>query len=178
MKTLILMMGLPRAGKSTAARNLSAQRQVPIVTQEHNPHALTADEAYVLGRYLADGHTRKDKRKEVGRKGQRYWALILSIGAKKLNIFKTKDLKLKYTIREHSTSTYRASFHSKRLVSLAESLCGVSALNKFIHPDILALPVPLLKAFIDGYVSGDGSQRKEVFRATSISRSLGLPIYQ
>ncbi len=146
---------------------------LPILQEESNSYELTPDECYVLGRYLADGHTRKDYRTTEGRFNDRYWTLILSIGEDKLEDFRASH-GLKFNTRPHTASTVRCTFNSKRLVQLAECLCGSGAANKVIGANILSLPKHLLKRFLAGYLSGDGSCKEGVHRATTIS----LPLAQ
>lgn len=50
---------------------------------------------------------------------------------------------------------------------------GKGAANKYLTDDILNLPVDLLKSFIEGFVSADGTQDSSgLYRITSVSRSM------
>lgn len=51
---------------------------------------------------------------------------------------------------------------------------GRGAANKHLTSTILNLPVNLLKAFLDGYISADGNlvKKQNLYRATSVSREL------
>lgn len=144
---------------------------VPIIKDSENELELTIEECFVLGRYIADGHTRKDHRRSEGRLGDRHWQLILSIGKGKT--FKTT---LPHSLYPHTKSTSRMVFSSKRLVQIAEEYCGCGAANKMIHPLLLKLPKEHLASLIDGILSGDGSFRKGTYRVTTISRGLAMDI--
>ena len=144
---------------------------IPIIQQQENLHNLTEDEAFILGRYIADGHTRKDFRVSEGRSEHRYWQLILSIGSHKLQEFKNR-IPAGYSCYEHSNSTHRVVFSSKRLVMLAESMCGIGAENKEISAEMLKLPTCVLRNLVEGILSGDGSERDGVFRLTTVSKNL------
>ena len=37
---------------------------LPIIEYEDNPRNLTEEDCWLIGRYIADGHLRKDKRKK------------------------------------------------------------------------------------------------------------------
>jgi len=144
---------------------------IPIIQQQENLHNLTEDEAFILGRYIADGHTRKDFRVSEGRSEHRYWQLILSIGSHKLQEFKNR-IPAGYSCYEHSNNTHRVVFSSKRLVMLAESMCGIGAENKEISAEMLKLPTCVLRNLVEGILSGDGSERDGVFRLTTVSKNL------
>ena len=144
---------------------------IPIIQEQENPHNITEDDAFILGRYIADGHTAKNYRMSKGEATGRVWGLYLSIGSHKLQAFKEK-ITSGYSCFEHTKGVSRVVFSRKRLVELAEKLCGCGAENKEIHPDLLKLPNNMLRALLEGILSGDGSERNGEFRVTSISRKL------
>lgn len=146
---------------------------IPINKESKNPFNISKDEAYVLGRYIADGHTRKDYRKSEGRKNSRYYHLTLSIGDQKINKFHSN---LRFTSYAHTKSTYRCVFYNKRLVELAESFCGCGAINKEFSPVLLDLPVDILKCIVEGFLEGDGCFTNGVFKVTTISKRLALSL--
>lgn len=103
---------------------------LPIPTIEENPLNITEEEAFVIGRYIADGHTRKDLRFDGSHNGARYWQVILSIGKDKVEKFKSN---IHYSIYKHTDGCFRAVFSSKRLVEIVEEHCGCGAENKFFQ---------------------------------------------
>lgn len=137
---------------------------------------ITDEEAYVLGRYLADGHTRKDIRQDGKHNGSRVWQLILSIGNNKLNDFKAHIPTLKYSCYPHTTSVHRCVFSNKKLVELAEKHCGCGALNKFVSNELFNSSLSVKKAFLDGYLSGDGCIRGNKVSITTVSPLLVLSL--
>lgn len=149
----------------------------PINDDNENPLQLTEQECLVLGRYIADGHTRKDYRKEDGRDKDRHWQLIISVGTQKHDMFQSKYL-LKHSLYKHTQSTMRAVFSSKRLVEIAENYCGVSSLEKRIPQVFLNLPVDLLSKVLEGYSDGDGCFTKSGWQATTVSKELALSLSQ
>ena len=149
---------------------------LPINQKSKNSLNLTKEEAYIIGRYIADGHTRKDYRKEKGRENDRMWSLILSVGENKLKKFEN-NLTIKYTSYKHSQSTYRCVFYSKRLVEIVEKHCLCGAGNKRISQELLNLPIDLLKGLLDGYMEGDGCiDINDTYHATTISRELAMSL--
>ena len=150
---------------------------IPINNEKDNVLNLTEEECYILGRYVADGHTRKDLKTTDNRPKDRHWQLILSIGSHKLN-----DLDFiknnHFSCYKHTTNVHRAVFSNKRLVEIAEKYCGVGAINKKIPQIFINLPVKLLKKVLKGYIDGDGSFRNNTVRATSISEELIMSLSQ
>ena len=148
---------------------------IPINNICDNKENITEDEAFILGRYIADGHTRKDYRISENRPNHRQWQLILSIGKNKIDDFNSK-CKIKHSCYSHTQSTYRCVFSNKRLVELAENHCGVGAINKYISQTLLNLPINILNELINGYISGDGSIKDDVYKASTISRELAMSL--
>jgi DNA (cytosine-5)-methyltransferase 3A len=148
---------------------------IPINNICDNKENITEDEAFILGRYIADGHTKKDYRISENRPNHRQWQLILSIGKNKIDDFNSK-CKIKHSCYSHTQSTYRCVFSNKRLVELAENHCGVGAINKYISQTLLNLPTNILNELINGYISGDGSIKDDVYKASTISRELAMSL--
>jgi site-specific DNA-cytosine methylase len=145
---------------------------LPIISTSENILNITEEEAFIIGRYIADGHTRKDFRTNENRPNDRHWQLILSIGVSKLDNFKEQVKETPYSCYPHSSSVHRCVFSSKRLVEIVEEHCGCGAENKFISMTLLNLPIKLLTIIIGGYLSGDGSFRKNTHRANTVSSNL------
>lgn len=144
---------------------------IPIIQDQENSLEITPQEAFVLGRYIADGHTRKDFRTSEGRPNDRLWQLILSIGSHKLDDFKGV-VPSGYSCYPHTQSVHRVVFSSKRLVEIAEMYCGCGASNKVLHPKLLKLPINILSSLVEGVLSGDGSQRGKEINLTTVSKQL------
>lgn len=137
---------------------------------------VTEEEAFVLGRYLADGHTRKDFRHDARHKGTRAWKLILSIGSNKVAAFRDRVRNIKFSDYPHSKNVRRFVFSSKRLVELAEKNCGCGASDKFISNEIMNSSACVKSAFLAGYLSGDGSVCKNRVQISTVSGKLALSL--
>ena len=135
---------------------------------------ITLEESWVLGRYLADGHTRKDLRFDGKHNGSRAWQLILSVGCKKVDDVKAHLTTLSYSCYPHSKSTYRVVFSNKKLVELAEKNCGCYAMEKFISEEILNSSDEIKKSFLEGYLSGDGAINGNKVQICTVSHNLAL----
>lgn len=140
---------------------------------EENPLGITTDEAYIIGRYIADGHTRKDYRVSEKRPNHRHWQLILSIGEQKVNDFNSP---LKHSLYKHGDSCYRAVFSNKRLVEIVEEHCGIGAENKFFSEMLVRLPKSILMEVFNGYISGDGCISNGVIQCSSVSQMLAITL--
>ena len=148
---------------------------VQLNTKSENPLGLTEDECLVLGRYIADGHTRKDYRGSEGRSNDRHWQLIISVGKNKVQEFTCK-YKLHHSLYHHTTSVSRAVFSSKRLVQIAEEHCGIGAHDKQFSAMLMNLPIKLLERVLEGYIDGDGYSKDGFYKATTVSRALALSL--
>ncbi len=149
-----------------------------------NPLGITEEEAWVIGRYIADGHTRKDRRYDKksngtkGHNGSRAWQLILSIGDTKVERFKSHFKDLHYSCYRHSDGVHRFVFSNKRLVEIVESECGCGSANKCFGEKLIRLPKHLLQTILDAYLEGDGSfdASKGIWNITTISKMLPVTI--
>lgn len=143
--------------------------------KEENTFNLSDEDCWILGRYIADGHIRKEKRNE--RENSYYYQCILSIGNDKVeklkNIVKTRH----YSCYKHTESTHRVVFSSMELVNfIIEHNFGIGAENKYIPNFILNLPVNKLRWFLNGYMDGDGCEINGVYQATTISKQLAMSL--
>ena len=142
---------------------------------EDNRFNLSDEDCWILGRYVADGHIRKDKRKE--RKNSFQYQCILSIGDNKVDELKSIVKTRHYNCYPHSKSTYRVVFSSMELVNfIIEHGFGMGSENKNIPSFILDLPVSKLECFLNGYMSGDGCKIGNVYQATTVSKELAMSL--
>lgn len=138
---------------------------------EENPENLTEEECWLIGRYIADGFIRNNKRPD--RKNSYNNQVIYGIGKHKLQEFKD-NIKTYYVGYVEERTSIKCKIINKRLMELCLA-CGKGAINKKIPGFIINLPKDLLKCFFSGYMSGDGGLHKNTYRAVSISKQL---IYQ
>lgn len=143
----------------------------PKILNENNPLNLTADEAYLIGRYIADGHTTLHNRTEKGRENERFYNLILSVGSHKI-----PNTPIKHHLHKHTQSTHRMIFSNKRLVNIVEEYCGRGAKNKVISPMLLELPKDLLEQLVCGLLDGDGSSKDGIYSLTTVSKNLVMSL--
>lgn len=149
----------------------------PIISIEENPYNLDRETCWLLGRYVADGHIRKTKRK--GRKNSYQYQIVFSIGNKKVDNFKNKVTNHHFSCYPHTKSTYRCVVSSMELLEFIENNdFGKGAINKNIPNLILNLPIDLAKSFLDGYMSGDGCyiDMFDSYSATTISKRLAYSL--
>lgn len=115
---------------------------------------------WIIGRYVADGYVRNNR------------GIILSCGKKKLEQFKNiaDSLGIKYSFSEERT-VYKFHYSLKEIELFVKPF-GKYAHGKKIPSFVFDLPVKQLKAFLDGYMAGDGCFTNKKFKATSVSREL------
>lgn len=144
---------------------------VNIPTIEENPYNLDEEICWLLGRYVADGCIRHDKR--LHRKNSYYYGVIYTIGNKKIEEFKSHLINYHASIYPSTKSCYSAVINSQKLVEFIENNnFGKGAINKNIPMFILNLPINLAKSFLEGYMSGDGCYTQNTYKANSISKEL------
>lgn len=112
---------------------------------------ITHDEAWALGRYMADGSV------DLNRGTPR---IFISVGNAKLEA-REHLRRLPYELHEnapHATVTNMV-FSSQEFYNLVSGV-GRGAGNKRVPPFVFELPVELQRCVLDGYISGDGYIRQ------------------
>ena len=141
----------------------------------YNKFNLSNEDCWILGRYVADGHVRKDKRKDRVESYQ--YQCILSIGNNKVDELKKNVKNRHYSCYPHGDSVHRVVFSSMDLVNfIIDNGFGTKAETKTIPKFILDLPIDKLRSFIDGYMSGDGCEIDGKYQATTISKELAMSL--
>lgn len=145
----------------------------PILKSSENVMNITKEEAWLVGRYIADGYIINSQRKDRPL-GQRYHKVIYCIGKRKLDNFKRK-IKNYHVCYKENVTVIKGEIVNKRLMQLC-MLCGKGAEHKEIPGVFLDLPKELLQELINGYMSGDGSKTGNSYSATTISKKLALSL--
>lgn len=146
-----------------------------INNESSNKYNLSNEECWILGRYVADGHIRKDKRR--GRKNSYQYQCVLSIGNDKVDKLKEIVKENHFSCYPHGNSVHRVVFSSMKLVNfIIENNFGRSADTKNIPQFIIDLPIDKLQSFLDGYMSGDGCEIEGKFQATTVSKELAMSL--
>ena len=132
---------------------------------------------WLVGRYFGDGYITKDSINSKQKNDIDICCAYDEIG----EIQSVVDrLGITYKTREKK-ATFSFIFHSKEFREFLLQF-GVGALNKRITPEILNLPVDLLKSFLDGYISADGhwdnSLSNPSCSITTVSKELAYGIQQ
>lgn len=121
---------------------------------------------WIIGRYVADGWVRSQG------------GICIACNELEIDDFKTRAVNLNINISiTHERTTERIHIPLKEFESFVQPF-GRGVENKCIPGFVLDLPVNLLKAFLDGYFSGDGCWTEGVCKASSVSQKLILGIVQ
>lgn len=146
-----------------------------INNESKNDFNLSNEDCWILGRYVADGHIRKEKRK--GRVDSYHYQCILSIGSNKVDELKEVVKEHHFSCFPHTESVYRVVFSSMELVNfIIDNGFGRNAESKKIPEFILNLPVDKLQSFLEGYMSGDGCEIEGKYQATTVSKELAMSL--
>lgn len=136
--------------------------------ESKNPYNISHEDAWLIGRYVADGYVRDGKRS--GRKNSYNNQIIYCVGKDKLDVFKSSITSYNVGVTEERTS-YKCRIINKRLMDLCLA-AGRGSENKRVPSYILDLPNDILESFLDGYMSGDGIEKDGNHQATSVSKEL------
>lgn len=148
--------------------------------QQYNPkikmtRRLTDEQAWLLGRYVADGYIVNTKRRH--RQNSYFHRVVFCIGKKKVDSFKAhvSNYHLSSSVSNKNESCIKFSIYNEELMDLASEF-GRGAANKEIPLWVFGLSLNQRKLFIDGYTSGDGSlvANKTMQSVTTISKKLAL----
>ena len=122
---------------------------------------------WLMGRYVADGWHRSQG------------GIIIAVSDSKLEEFENRVNGLfDYNISKERTAN-KIHIPIKELELFTEQF-GYYAHGKKVSPEVLNLPVNLLKSFIEGYFSGDGSYSEDakLYKCTTTSEELIYAIGQ
>jgi len=145
----------------------------PILDTAENPLHITEEEAWLIGRYIADGYINNNQRPHRP-EGQINHKTIFCVCKDKLDAFQ-KHLHSYHACCKPDATVYKCEIINERLMNLC-LLCKKGAENKEIPPIFLNLPKNLLQELLQGYMSGDGCRIGNKYQATTISRKLALSI--
>lgn len=126
---------------------------------------------WLIGRYMGDGSVNMDK-----------YTVDLCCAYDDIEEIRpvVDRLAIKYTTREKQ-STFSFLFSSKEFCEFVARY-GIGSLNKQITPEILNLPIGLLKMFLLGYISADGNveqtKTNKRYQITTVSRRLAYGLQQ
>ena len=129
-------------------------------------------DAYLLGRYTADGYIIDSLRK--GRKDSYNHKVVFCIGKGKESRFEHFGFPRHFTkSREKNVTKYILT--DFKFMQLCKE-CGRGALNKQIPQFIFSCTEETQKMFLQGYIDGDGNKHKDGYTATTVSKKLALGI--
>jgi DNA-cytosine methyltransferase len=135
--------------------------------QSKNPNKITKNEAWLLGRYAADGSFQKDERNR----------LYFCIGKKKREEFAKYIKDYQHFICHEDRNCQEIFVKDFKLQKFCKMI-GVGSTNKEIPQWIIDLPKDILQSFFDGYISGDGhwdcDNTRVQFSTVSEKMHLGL----
>lgn len=114
---------------------------------------------YLCGRYVADGWPRSGG------------GIVIAVGKGKEPHIDRLTRLFHASVANERTVT-KLHFPRIELEAFCEEMFGHGAVGKFIDQRVVDLPVGLLKAFLDGYVDGDGCDKGDCIVASSVSGRL------
>ena len=138
-----------------------------------SPKEITDEEAWLLGRYIADGYIQDNKR--AGRINSYNHKTIFAIGAKKANYFR-KHLESYHATESKNKNVIKFIVTSNRLMNLAKDFQR-GAINKEVPLWVYGLSNHQRELLLDGAISGDGHKEGlKYIRYTTISMKLAMSL--
>ncbi|MFS0643800.1 DNA (cytosine-5-)-methyltransferase [Siminovitchia sp. 179-K 8D1 HS] len=128
---------------------------------------------WFVGRFIGDGWLSLHKRKN--RQNSFIYKTVLCCAKSEIDEVKPiLDDLFNYTLVEERT-VYKFQITNLELFKYLEQF-GKGAKNKKLTSDVFNLPIDLLKSFLDGYISADGSKKEKHISATTVSKELAYGI--
>ena len=138
---------------------------------------LTADLAWLFGIFCAEGVITRSPTRPNSRhlsfcfglhEQQLIWRTVQLLE----DIFGARPL----IVRRRTTMTVEVGQTS--IGGLFEALCGRGAHNKQVPPPVLDAPLPVMRAFIEGYLAGDGHRTRTHAAGLTVSERLALGLFE
>jgi pyruvate formate lyase activating enzyme len=138
---------------------------------------LTPDLAWLLGFYCADGfvtaHPQRPNSYDLGFACGRAERPLAERAARLLTqIF---DAQARLTPRR---TTLTVDCTSSSVARFFEALCGRGAKNKRVPPHIAQAPAPVIRAFLEGYLAGDGATTQTHVVGGTVSQALAYGLFE
>jgi putative pyruvate formate lyase activating enzyme len=149
---------------------------------EHRPGIpatlpLDEDLAWVLGLYCAEGHVHRQSDRPNS------YRVVFSIGPHEHELLRRVSVGLEglfgvspTVVERRTTSTAEAGKSS--LGVLFSSLCGTGSHAKRVPAPIFSASEPVVRAFLEGYLAGDGTRTPTHLVANTVSPSLAHGLYE
>ena len=138
---------------------------------------LTSDLAWLLGFYCAEGFATPHPRRPNS------YVLVFSCGHHEQHLIGRAAHLLAKVLGTRSSVTQRRTTitvesRSTSVARLFEGLCGRGARNKRVPPEIMLSPEPVIRAFLEGHLAGDGYFADTQVVGNTVSRDLALGLYE
>jgi AmmeMemoRadiSam system radical SAM enzyme len=139
--------------------------------------ALTEDLAWLLGIFCAEGAiTKHPNRPNSFQASFCFGTHEQELVARTARLL-TDTLQARPLIVPRRT-TVTVEIKSTSIARLFEALCGRGAHNKQVPPPVLNAPVPVIRAFLEGYLAGDGHRSASHAVALTVSERLALGLFE
>lgn len=133
---------------------------------------LTPGVGRIMGLFLAEGCTDKNK-------------VVWTFNSKELNTLAAELVSLlsvelgatAHVQERFARNTCKVSVHGRVWAELFKSLCGNGSGQKQLHPDIASGPVDFLEALYEGWMAGDGHEKRISRQGVTVSHDLALSMF-
>jgi putative pyruvate formate lyase activating enzyme len=163
------------------ARTLQRENGHVRFAGEHRPGipaSLPLDErlAWVFGLYCAEGHVHRQSSRPNSNR------LVFSLGPREEELVRRISVGLEVlfalspaVVERRTTTTVEVGKSS--LGALFSTLCGTGSRTKRVPPQMFTADEPVVRAFVDGYLAGDGTKTPTHLVANTVSPDLAHGLY-
>ena len=139
--------------------------------------ALDADLAWLLGIFCAEGMiTHHPERPSSFRLSFRFGSHEQELIARTAQLLASK-LQARAAIVQRGTTT-TVEVGQTSIARLFEALCGRGAHHKQVPPPLMEAPAPVMRAFLEGYLAGDGHRTATHAVGLTVSERLALGLFE
>ncbi|MBD0281538.1 MAG: hypothetical protein ICV69_05005 [Thermoleophilaceae bacterium] len=142
------------------------------------PTMLPLDEtlAWVLGIYCAEGHVHRAADRPNSLR------LVFSVGRHEDDLRRQISARLERLFGltptiEHRRTTVTVEVGKSSVGALCSTLCGSGARAKRVPPQLFTGPEAIVRAFLDGYLAGDGTETSTHLVTNTVSPDLAHGLY-
>lgn len=132
---------------------------------------LTRGAGRIFGLFLAEGST--DTHKVV-------WTFAAAeettLAAELVRLLR-EEWDVEGHVQKRGNGSVKVCVYGRLWARLFESLCSTGAGHKRLHPDLAAGPREFMEAMLEGWLDGDGYERRTTRQGNTVSHDLALAMY-
>lgn len=161
-----------KSSSSAVYRTAPEGRRVSLITKHHVPDVvqLTPEFGRLVGLFLAEGSTSACKTLWSFGKHERD-----TLVAETVQLIEAAFGQIAHV--QERPRCINVVLYGTEFARFFEGLCATGSGSKHVHPDLAAGPAEFLSAVLDGWIAGDGHQRRRETQGVTVSKQLAFGMY-